>query len=98
MIDRMIERKLHQFKFWKDFLKFYADEFIQAVIVIDMQEPTTDQVFSQVCCFGFGEYHVTVSSHIYIWIEKQITAAYFNDIFLWLQICTKFLVAEFDQV
>ena len=69
-------KKFYEFQFRKDLLQFQADEFIQTVVVVHVEESSSDKIVAKVLCFFRGEHHVAVACHVDVRVGEQVAAAH----------------------
>src|SRR5690606_33288456 len=98
MIYGMIEWQFNQFEFRKNLFQFQTDKLVEAVIVVNVQESATDQVFPQVCSLFCVKHYIAVTRHINVWIQEQVTAANLYNVFIGSEVHPKFSVTEFNKI
>ena len=73
--NRVRSREFHEVCLRKDLFHFPPDEFVQSVIVVDVQETASAQIGSQVLDFSRAENYIPMPRKMYKRVIEQIRAA-----------------------
>ena len=90
--------ELGEVEFGEYLFHFTADIRIDAVIVVDMEKSSCQQVFPQVCSLFIREDHIAVAGHVDEREGEDIAAAGFYGDRIFFDGCFQVFVAEPDQV
>ena len=76
MVYGVREGQFDKIQFGEDPFHLRDDELLEAVVVIDMQEPSADEVVAQVLRLLGGEDHVAVAGHVDEGVVEKFAAAH----------------------
>ena len=98
VIDRVVERDLNKFQLGEYLFHLWPDKFIEAIIIVDMKEPATNEIVPQVGGFLAGKYNIAMTRKVEERIINNVLVAHFHCGIIGVYVGAKLAIAEFNKV
>ena len=98
VVDRMGEGELNEVEFGEDFFHLGDDEVFEAVVVVDVEESSCEEVVAEVEGFVVGEEDVAVACEVEEGVGEDLGTTDIDDGVLWVEVHLEVVVTEGYEV